>query len=212
MKPLLYIGIPTLPERKEQSRVLVRKIFEQIDRVENGRELVAVFIDPRERRTAGGPTIAEKRRGMIKHAVQLGAKFVVQIDDDDDIADSFIADILDAIAGDEVACVSYDILVKHPDGREELAKVSNEFATWHNNIDPAQHDGYAYKQAPYFKVPVATTSAHLAMPAPKMIWTEDYDFMQRLCPYIFGEPEARINKVLYIYNAPNGNVDPNTRY
>lgn len=108
----LSILIPSIPSRFDRVQNLVRKLEQQIgDR--NDVEII-VFMD-NKKRTIG------KKRDTIKYLAT--GEYFSMIDDDDDVADTFVHDICDAISKYNVDVVTFDSMV-HIEGNTGIVNMS----------------------------------------------------------------------------------------
>lgn len=144
-------------------------------------------------------SVGAKRQFLLEMA---DSRYVVFIDDDDAISDDYIDSILKAIE-QKPDCIGFKIEC-NMEGKKEIAKASNEFADWCDNID-----GFRYCRTIYHKTPVKTEIA-LQIGFKDMRFGEDYDYSKRLKQSGLLKKEVFIDKYLYFYNYKYEN--PNTKY
>lgn len=103
--PLLSILIPATPRRYHSHLYpLWQKLQRQVDALQKDGEVeLLVFLDNRQR------TIGEKRDALVQ--ISRG-KFVAFCDDDDDVADDYIKELIEAVnsASDEISVITFDQL------------------------------------------------------------------------------------------------------
>lgn len=203
---LLSIGIPTIPEREDQFRVLYATLHKQI-RESGFAGRVEIDVCRTKKRIYGGPNIATKRNHLLREAV---GEFCVQIDDDDTISPSYIKRICTAIevSTQDIAVIAHEITVREPRKPDTLALVSLGFTSWKHNI---RGQRYQYTQSPYYKVPIRTSIAKQVFFNEHLAWGEDADQSKRLVPLLAPWDEILIREPLYTYNMPAG-ANPKTRY
>lgn len=177
----LSILIPTLPSRYDFYKGLQAKLFAQIgDRL--NRE-VEVLSDVRAVITTG-----EKRNDLLKLAQ---GKYTVFVDDDDDIADSYINDILEAIE-QEPDCVTFDGWMT-TDG-----KLSST-VHWHIRLGEAYEErGGRYYRFPNILAPMKREIA-CSVKFRKVTLGEDYPWAKEIHDRGLLKTEVYIPKELYHY-------------
>lgn len=200
----LSILIPTIPERKAQFTKLVEEVYRQIQLyAEDGEVEVIRYETPM--RSKGGPTISTKRNYLISLA---HGKFLWMIDDDDWIHPEAIKHILDGITThNNAVCISHEIEVVWPNGKRELAEIRNSYENW----DHKPAGKFAYRQPPYYKIPIRRDAYQGCKFRENQRWGEDGDISRQLRKNMKGKPELHISMPLYVYHMPV-NVNSNTRY
>lgn len=206
MTPLLSIGIPTIPERRDKLRLLLHRLYASL-----GGHLAEVEIQVHltPRRNEGGPNISQKRNQLLEIAT---GKFCVQIDDDDMVSHNYIPALLAAIkaAPKQAACIAHEIKVVPKRGKSTLALVSNRYDDWSSGLK-IPGVPYTYTQSPYYKIPILTEIAKSEKFNESKTWGEDYLWSMALRKHMRGLPEGQVLQPLYTYNMPE-NPNPKTRY
>jgi glycosyltransferase involved in cell wall biosynthesis len=176
----LSILIPTMQGREHFLSELLFHLNWQINTTY--KENVEVITDKEDYFNIG-----EKRNSMLLHAK---GKFVVFIDDDDDISSDYISSFVDAIKSDPDAdCIGYrGFITFNGEGRKEWS-ISKTHKLWHekNNI---------YYRTPNHISPVKTEIAKKSG-FPSLSVGEDYEYSMRIFPHL--KKEVFINKELYHY-------------
>jgi hypothetical protein len=205
MNPLLFIGIPTIPERAAARAKLVARL-----RGHASGSIVKVHIMETPHVRAGGLPIAEKRNLINRAAAANGAAFVVQIDDDDMVPENYVGTMLEAIQkyGPGIDTIGHLIAVKAAGHPDKLASVSYRHKGWTES--PVGR--YQYRQHTYYKVPIKTTIAARCEVRPDMRFGEDALFSQRIEARQMIRAELFIPEVLYTYNMPPRSANPHIRY
>jgi len=131
--------------------------------------------------------IGEKRNSMLGHAK---GKFVVFIDDDDDVSSEYISSFVDAIKLNPKAdCIGYrGFITFDGDGRKEWS-ISASHKMWY------EKDGVYYR-TPNHIAPIRTDIAKKCG-FPSYHNGEDYEYSMRVLPHL--KNEVFINKELYHY-------------
>lgn len=175
----LTILIPTVPRRKEKLDKLLEWLYPQLtDEVE-----LIVMMDNKKR------TLWYKRNEMLWLSQ---GKYVVFIDDDDEITSDYVQTLLKATESNaDVICYNVEISIN---GAEKHKVLYSKELTEH-------FDGELYYRKPNhlmcFKREIA-----LKEPYSDLQFGEDSDYAERIYKYI--ETEHIIDKVLYHYvSVPN---------
>lgn len=184
----LSILIPTIESRKDQFWQLFTHINAQR---KNGVEVIFES-DNKE------ISIGAKRQSLIEKAK---GKYIVFIDDDDWVSDTYVEDILTAIASNPDA-VGFEIECSGTPGK--TASASNKWKDWQEKTG-----GYDYVRTPYQKTPIRRDIA-LKIGYKDMRFGEDYDYSKRLKQSGLIKTETYIPKVLYFYRYAYEN--PKTKY
>ena len=178
----LSILIPTIPNRVGSFFVnIIDGLQKQIGNRQNI-EILGLF-DNKKR------TIGEKRQSMLDIA---NGEYLVFIDDDDRVADTFIEDVMNALDSNPTAdCVVYDCICTIDNNKKIYCKYGIEY-----EYSPDHNTGK------WFGKP-AHTMVYRAAIAKKHRYTEishgeDTDWVKRACKDI--KVQVRIDKVLYHYD------------
>lgn len=180
-KILLTICFPTVVGREKQFEYIFNKIGNQVRDLGLIEEINAVhFKDNKE------ISIGAKRDSLYKNCTGL---FAVQIDDDDDVADDYVATVYNAIkANPDVDCIGYmERCIM--DGVTKYSKISHRFEDWATKPD-------GFERTPFFKVPIRTALCQQVGVA-DLRFGEDHDFARRIKPLI--KTEFFIDRAMYYY-------------
>ena len=180
--PRLSVLIATIPERRLQLRKLLAHITEMCEPF-HGVVEVLTNDAPKDAMSIGA-----KRQAMIEQAT---GDYVCFVDDDDWVADTYIADILKATeSGPD--CIGFRIEVHGLARRPQMASASMRYG-WAEKVD-----GFDYVRGIYHKTPVKREHA-IAIGFKDMRFAEDKDYSDRLAASGLLEREEYIDKALYIY-------------
>lgn len=177
----LSILIPTVPNRVGNKFLqLIQSLHAQIGDRKNV-EILGLYDNKRR-------TLGEKRDTMLQMAI---GDYVVFIDDDDRVADSYVEDILTALSENPHAdCVVFDSICTINGGRPILCKYGIEY-----NYTPKHKDVWTGKPA-HTMVYCATIAKRHKYSS--ITFQEDVDWVKRACKDI--KQQVRIDKVLYYYD------------
>jgi glycosyltransferase involved in cell wall biosynthesis len=178
LKPLLTVAIPTVIGREARFAKLRSFVDRQIGDLPV--ELISLC-DNKE------ISIGEKRNRLLHMAE---GTYVVMIDDDDWVADTYIFDILQALQS-EPDGVGFQIRCSGTKG--VTADASRRYTDWADKVN-----GFDYVRMPYQKTPILTRIAR-EIGYKDMRFGEDYDYSCRLRDSGLLVTEAYIPKVLYYY-------------
>lgn len=173
----LSILIGTVKERQGLFEELKSHIEKQISGRSQSVELI--FISDNKEISIGA-----KRQRLLELAK---GDYVVFIDDDDWVSDTYVTEILSAIATNP-DCIGFDILCTTDGKDEQLARASMQYR-WADNVD-----GFRYVRKTYHKTPVKRDIALMAG-FEDIRFGEDYKYSMRLKV----NTEVLIPKVLYYY-------------
>jgi len=179
---VLSVLIPSIPERIDKALKLLNNITEQD---QGGKVEVLLFTDNRQR------SIGQKRDALVQIAK---GKYMVFVDDDDDVGDTFVADILEAAKG------SPDIITyKH---RAYINGVSYTInSDLRNKKDEQLHSDGAkeIKRKPCHSNAIRTEIAQRHR-FHDLNYGEDANWMKRVAKEV--KTQQKINRILhfYIYN------------
>lgn len=179
---MLTIAIPTIITREAQFNALKYEIEAQI-KAAKAQDLVEVISECDNKQIS----IGKKRDNLIKKAQ---GKYLVMIDDDDWIGDTYIVDVLNACNSDP-DCIGYFEDCTFDGGKKAISCISLEYKAWYSNVG-----NYDYVRSPFFKVPIKTELCK-QVGCTDIRWGEDEDFAKRILPLL--KKEYFINKKLYFY-------------
>jgi len=177
----LSILIPTLPNRKAMLEELLNSLWSQAKkhRLENCFEILTD--------DDSLMNIGEKRNKMLQSA---SGKFVVFIDDDDEVSDDYLHLIINAInLKPNADCVGMRGYITFDGQNKKQWSISRHHRTWHelDNI---------YFRTPNHISPVRTEIAKKCG-FPPIADGEDYAYSMAIFPYL--ETEIFIDRELYHY-------------
>jgi hypothetical protein len=198
-KPLLSILIPTVVGREEQCERLLKKIKGACSWTESklndkGCEWHCGYMNNGEVgfiicKDDKNLTIGEKRELLYK---EVSNPYSWQIDDDDDVANSAIELILEAIKSNpEVPCITF----RERCMMNGVYKSSNHsicYSQWMDN-----QDGFDYVRSPFYKDVIRTDIAK-SVPFEHIRYNEDERWSKALYPLLTSE--IHIDEELYYYN------------
>lgn len=182
----LSILVPTVPSRIKYFYPRIMKQLITQTRNRNDVELIA-FFDNKKR------TIGKKRQEMLQLAQ---GEYTIFIDDDDRISDDFVEEIMKSLyANPDCDCVVYDSFCSVNGQPGYVCKYGIEF-DYH-----ILNDGTPQKE---WRGKPAHTMVYKSTISKKHHYSdlnngEDFDWVKRACLDI--KNQARINKVLYYYDA-----------
>lgn len=185
--PYLSILIATIESRRQQFRTLADEIEKQCAAFPPEYvELLSICDDKTM-------ILGVKRNKLLEMSK---GRYVVFIDDDDWISPDYVKNILNAIMLDEPDCIGWliDCEFRNMNGgvkRTAKAIVSNKYNGWSEN-----KDGYDYAQFIYHKNPIRREIA-LAAKFPSLRYAEDFEYGNRIKPYL--KTESFIDQVMYYY-------------
>jgi len=178
----LSVCIATLPERSAQFNALVAFL-----RSQGPFELVS-DASPR-----GTLSVGAKRQAMNERAT---GDYIVHLDDDDWVSDTYIPDILNGIADGPDCIGSYELvqgLAPHP----QIAIWTHRAQHWETDRTGRRY-GATYIRTPGHKTPIRADIAR-AIPYADMGFGEDEDYSKRLKASGLIKTEAFIPKVMQHY-------------
>lgn len=182
VKPILTIAIPTVENRALQFQILWNYLRNQIERFELTDQVEVIYeCDNKE------ISIGAKRQKLIDKAK---GEYLVMIDDDDWIAESYLIDVLEACrSGADTIGYLEDCSFDHRMWKTSC--ISIKWDKWDNYVG-----GYDYVRTPYFKNPIKTELCKKVGCA-DLRFGEDADFAEKIKPFL--KTEVFINKKMYIY-------------
>lgn len=176
--PVLSILLPTIISRAATFAKLHEFLLKQAE----GKPVeIIVACDNKE------ISIGKKRQDLL---LQATGEYVVYIDDDDWVAETYVDDILKALE-EQPDCVGFLIRCTQNGRNPVMAKASIKYKKWGEN-----EDGYAHTRSPYQKTPVRRSIA-LLVGFPDLRYAEDKVYSAGLVRHV--KTEVFINKVLYHY-------------
>lgn len=180
---ILSILIATVVERVELFQLLKAHVEKQIldtDKV----ELIS-WSDNKQ------ISIGKKRQLLLESAT---GDYVVFIDDDDWVSDSYVKEILHALQS-KPDCVGFDIMCTTDGNNRQLARASKKYL-WKDNVD-----GFRYVRHTYHKTPVKKEIA-LKAGFEDVRYGEDFTYSMKLRPFL--KTEVLIEKTMYYYRYTTG--------
>jgi len=176
----LSILICHLKERKEQ----LSRLLKNLDSQTAGRPIeIIVEVDNR-----GEHSVGEKRNILLRKAK---GEYVSFIDDDDDVSETYVAKILEAIERSHPDCIGITGKMFVACKGSALFKHSIVYAGWYES------DGVYYR-TPNHLNPVRRELALQVMFNDNMSIGEDRDYSERLIDLI--ETEEKLDEVIYFYD------------
>ena len=205
-KSLLCILIPTVDGREAECSRLLNKIngyssIVEVDITTDYRcRAIALMRKPITILIAKDnkqKTIGEKREYLYKHSM---SPYSWQIDDDDDISDSALILIIEAIK-QQPDCITFE---EHCtiDGGFFSSNHSLEYEDWEGTGDKRFSDGFHYHRTPFFKDVIKTEIAR-SVPIEHIRFGEDHKWAQALKPHL--KTEVHINEYIYYYQHTSSN-------
>ena len=198
MIPTLSIMLPTTVDRRDSFYILLNEILSQIISL-NQQHKVEILIDEDSKQKS----IGLKRQHLLERAT---GEFVVGIDSDDMISETYIYDILAAINNGLVNRVIFDHVGFIEDCDIDGQKSKSIFSIKHKSWDE-QEEGYDQVRCANPKSVMRRTKA-LQVGYKDMRWGEDRIFAESVTPLLQGE--IFIEKPLYYYRHTSTNS--NERY
>lgn len=185
-KPILSILIPTVIGREVFYGKLYDKLWQQIIN-NNLTEEVEIVCECDDRVMS----IGSKRQLLVTKAK---GKFVVFIDDDDDIPYEYCQLICDAIKNNEdIDAIGFLQQCTFNGGVPVLASLSNRWNDWGENMEQ-----FRYVRTPFFPTPMLREYA-FQVGYNDMRYGEDHDFSRRLKQSGLIKNEFFIDKIMYYY-------------
>lgn len=182
----LSILLPTIIGREAQYQKLYNKLKNQLadEGIWNEVEIVTECDD----RTM---SIGCKRQKLLERSY---GKFVVYIDDDDDIPDDYCITLWKIIKDNpDIDCIGFlqkcifdNLLIRH-------SSLSNKWGDWGERVG-----GFDYIRTPFFPTPILRDHV-IKIGYADMRYAEDYDFSMRLKKANLIKNEYFIEKIMYIY-------------
>jgi len=190
-KPRLSILIATIEEREAKFKKLYDELSKQ--KAELNEDVQILFESDNKEISVGA-----KRQSLLLKST---GDYICYIDDDDRPSHHYIKMLLKGIAHNP-DCIGF-LIECDMDGKKCMAKASNEYEEWAENID-----SFRYVRTIYHKTPVRRDIA-LQIGFKDMRYGEDGDYSTRLKQSGLLKKEAFINSVLYYYNYSSQNCNEN---
>lgn len=183
---ILSILICSLESRRDSLRILLDNLFSQmIDEVQ-----ILIDVDN------GQKTTGQKRNDLLSSAK---GKYIVYIDDDDNVSDDYIQLILEAIKFDcDVVGIHLLMTTNNNPDSECRTYHSIKYKTWYDSPDPDRKGRKMYFRCPNHLNPVKRELAIQARFPDENIG-EDKDYSHNLYPLL--DTERYIEKPIYYYYA-----------
>ena len=182
--PILTIMIPTTVDRRPMFKSLFIKIWSQIFEHNFHNDVEVIFEEDNKEISVG-----RKRQNLL---VRSKGTWVVGIDSDDDIADTYILDIVSSLklnpSVDHIGFIE-DCTIN---GEKSKSLFSIKHKKWAENTDGYDHIRCANPKS------VIRRSKALMVGFEDMRYGEDIVFSERVTPLL--DSEIFINKPLYLYN------------
>jgi glycosyltransferase involved in cell wall biosynthesis len=118
-------------------------------------------------------------------------KYVVFVDDDDQVSENYIEKICEVISKQDVDCVGICGTIKSPTGKVGTFKHSLQYKEWE------EKEGIFYRSPSQIN-PIRTSIAKQAR-FKDDAYNSDFDYSQRVAPFL--KTEVHIDDPLYIYVA-----------
>lgn len=183
----------------KKARVITPLFSILLPTVENRRDLFALLHAELQRQAAGKPveilvacdnkeiSIGKKRQNLLEQAT---GEYVAFVDDDDWISETYVDDILAALAKNP-DCVGFEITCTFNGRDPQRAIASMRYPKWTDN-----KDGYRFNRSCYHKTPVKREIA-LKVGFRDIRYGEDKPFSDGLMQHV--KTEVFIPKVEYFY-------------
>jgi hypothetical protein len=185
-RTLVSILIATLVKRRTLREALVQKIMNQVKEL-NAEGLVEIAIDEDQ----GEKTIGTKRTDLVAKA---NGEYCIFVDDDDDVADTFVESLVANLAEGDVDCVTFGGIIFKKDGTPKMF------------IHSLRYDVYGEDDRAYYRTPnhinAIRTSIARKHPFPEKNFSEDHDFALSVLPDL--RSERFVPQPLYIYRPVEG--------
>lgn len=184
--PILSILVPTIIGREVQFNKLRDKLIEQIAKYDlSGAVEIIEECDDKKM------SIGFKRQILLEKAK---GKFIVFIDDDDDVHDNYCKILCDVIKSDNsidaIGFLQHCII---NGGEPMLASLSNKWDNWAENVEE-----FKYVRTPFFPTPMLKEYA-LAIGYKDIRYEEDRDFATRLKHSGLIKNEYFVSEIMYYY-------------
>lgn len=189
MQPLLSILICTLPQRRISFYPLFKNLSGQwMDYLTDHEEFefhqLEILFDDRDTHVSVGI----KRQTLLEGAA---GKFVVYVDDDDQVSGDYVHSIFDVIAQNpDIDCIGIKGIISTDGKGYKNWEISKDFGSWYEKDN-------VYYRTPNHISPVRREIAIRAGGFNDMKFGEDADYSQRILPFL--KNEVKIDKQIYHY-------------
>jgi glycosyltransferase involved in cell wall biosynthesis len=184
LKYRLSILIPSLEARKEMRERLIKSIETQCSLLEDKESSIEIIVEI----DSGEKTVGEKRNFLLEKAK---GDYVVFIDDDDEVADSYVTDILDALKQNP-DCVTFRGQITSEPPEEFRFDIYYPHNIW------AKDSNGVHMRCPSSLCPIRSTIAKSVKFKP-ISCAEDRIWAIELYPLL--QSQVYIDKLMYIYHA-----------
>lgn len=182
---LLSILICTIPSRQRMFDSLVRNLSRQVSDG-NFYDEVELLSDSDIHKSIG-----EKRNDLLQLA---GGKFIVFIDDDDEVDSEYISLIINTIkTNDDIDCIGMKGIITFDGGNERKWIISKQYGSWFERDN-------VYYRTPNHISPVKRSIALSKGFSNKNVG-EDFDYSMAILPLL--NNEVMIEKEIYHYKFVN---------
>lgn len=188
-KILLSILIPTLFTRRKVFNEITEKLMKQIE--ENNFQNLVEIIAHFDNKTIG---LARKRNNMLKTA---SGKFISNLDDDDDIGNTYIKDIIDCIIKNPDTDVITFKQHCNCDGKEFYVESGLEYELNMNRKENNTFFRYPWIWCVWRKSKV--NNIEFKDPGDKKNFEEDYYWLKKIIESNNIKKEVKIKKILHFY-------------
>jgi hypothetical protein len=193
--PKLSILIATLDSRTEERKKLISTINSQCKKLPNWESSSIKPVEIIELSDNGEMILGNKRNMLLQKA---SGQYLVFIDDDDSIADSYIEDILKAIDEQHPDCITFKGIITTDGKNPEEFKfdMNHDHNTWH------QENG-VHLRCPSLMCPIKSSIAKTVKFLP-IYCAEDRIWAIHLYPLL--NTQIYIDKHLYFYKSSTTNT------
>jgi hypothetical protein len=178
---LLSVLIATMVKRRNLRQALVAKITQQIEDL-NAQGLVEIVIDEDK----GEKPIGTKRNDLVRKAK---GEYCIFVDDDDDLADTFVESLMANLGEGDVDCVTFGGATINADGSSKTF------------IHSLMYPKYGEDDKAYYRTPnhINAIKSEIARrhPFPDKNFSEDHDFALSVLSDL--KSEKFIPHIFYLY-------------
>jgi glycosyltransferase involved in cell wall biosynthesis len=184
---LLSILIPTTPDREKVLYELLSELHNQIEK--GGYDsFVEILVETDNKELSVG-----KKRQMLLEKAR--GKYVIFIDDDDEVSEDYLSSILEVIEKDNPDVIGFTGFMTTNGIKRENFKISRDFP--YTTIT----DTFGNNEYLRFNNHISPIKREIALKVgfKDMVFGEDYDYAKRLKESGLVKTETYINKDLYHY-------------
>lgn len=181
--PLLTILVPTLGQREALFERLMGVLLPQLDEYAGAVRVLAW-------RNNGYPSIGEIRDGLLAAAE---SRYVSFVDDDDLVPEYYVAEIVAALMS-EPAHVGFKIDYTTNGIGREIVDHSLRWPNWGRSAEGQLYRDFTHLDP--IRVDIARRGTFARLRPGR---AEDRVWVKQVRPYLSGQPEAYIDKVMYYY-------------